>query len=75
MAIKSGLLYLQVRPFTDKEWDTLPHVVMTRMEEGDSKVLDYDLETDTFSDNCLSPNVCVHCVFVMHVGMCEDVDV
>ena len=24
MAIKNGLAYLQQRPFTDKEWDTLP---------------------------------------------------
>jgi hypothetical protein len=27
--IKSGLAYLTMRPNTDKEWDTLPHVIMT----------------------------------------------
>jgi hypothetical protein len=27
--IKDGLPYVRIRPYTDKEWDTLPHVILT----------------------------------------------
>ena len=29
LSIKTGLTYLIIQPYTDKEWDTLPHVIMT----------------------------------------------
>ena len=42
--IQHGLPYVSIRPFTDEEWDTLPHVVWTSDMEWDPSVLDCDLE-------------------------------
>ena len=38
--IINGLPYLRMRPNTQHEWDTLPHVALTSGEEWDPKVLD-----------------------------------
>ena len=43
----NGLPYLAIRPFTDNEWETLPHIVLTSDVEWDPSVLDRD------SDNFL----------------------
>ena len=53
--IKNGLPYVSMRPYTDAEWDTLPHVVWTSDTDWDPAVLDQtlsNLETwyDTVSD-------------------------
>ena len=37
---------MKIRPYTDSEWDDLPHVVMTGAEEWDPSVLDFDLESE-----------------------------
>ena len=44
--IKNGLARMTLRPFTDKEWDTIPHVFMTNKLEWDPSVLDHDLTDD-----------------------------
>ena len=44
MSVHAGLPYVTMRPFTDHEWDTLPHVLWTADEDWDPSVLDYDLE-------------------------------
>lgn len=38
--IRNGLAYLDIRPFTDGEWDSLPHVTMTSDIAWDPSVLD-----------------------------------
>ena len=38
--ICDGLPYLQMRPFTDKEWQELPHVIMTSDEDWNPNNLD-----------------------------------
>ena len=38
-----GLPYIQQRPNTDKEFEDLPHVIMTSSEEWDPKVMDFKL--------------------------------
>ena len=53
--IKNGLPYIPIRPYTDAEWDTLPHVEWTSDMDWDPTVLDQsitDKETwyDTVSD-------------------------
>jgi hypothetical protein len=40
--IKDGLPYVKMRPFTDAEWDTLPHVILTNNVNWDPTVLDDD---------------------------------
>ena len=42
--IRGGLPYITMRPYTDKEWDELPHVVWTSAQTWDPSVLDFDLE-------------------------------
>ncbi|MFM8622458.1 MAG: hypothetical protein ACKOB3_03670, partial [Holophagaceae bacterium] len=38
--MRNGLAYLDMRPFTDLEWDTYPHVVMTSDVNWDPSTLD-----------------------------------
>jgi hypothetical protein len=42
ISIKNGLPRMQIRPFTNDEWEQLPHVVMTGDTTWDPSVLDYD---------------------------------
>jgi hypothetical protein len=44
--VKDGLPYVQVRPYTDEEWDTLPHVILTSDVDWDPTVLDHNLDDD-----------------------------
>lgn len=44
--IRNGLPYIMMRPYTDKEWDDLPHVLFTSGSEWDPTVLDHDLDND-----------------------------
>jgi hypothetical protein len=44
LSIKDGLARLQIRPYTDHEWDTLPHVIVTSELEWDPSVLDHDFK-------------------------------
>ena len=43
--IKDGLAYLPLRPFSDQEWEQLPHVVMTADDEWDPTILDNHIST------------------------------
>jgi len=44
--IRQGLPYLEMQPFTDKEWDALPHVTITHEADWDPEVLDNELSDD-----------------------------
>lgn len=44
--IINGLPYTPMRPFTDKEWDTLPHVQLTLDSEWDPRVLDHSISNN-----------------------------
>jgi hypothetical protein len=44
--IKSGLPYVKMRPYTDDEWDTLAHVILTGDGDWNPSVLDHDLTDD-----------------------------
>ena len=46
LSIKYGLPYVSIRPFTDAEWDTLPHVVWTSDTDWDPAVLDCSIEDE-----------------------------
>jgi hypothetical protein len=41
--VKSGLPYVKIRPYTNEEWDSLPHVVLTRDGNRNPSVLDHSL--------------------------------
>jgi hypothetical protein len=44
--IKDGLACLSIRPYTDHEWDNLPHVILAYEVEWDPSVLDHDFKED-----------------------------
>jgi hypothetical protein len=37
---------LPIRPYTDTEWDSLPHVLLTADNEWDTKIIDYNFKED-----------------------------
>ena len=42
--ICSGLPYIKMQPYTDQEWEVLPHVVLTSDDTWDPAVLDHDMD-------------------------------
>jgi hypothetical protein len=44
--IHHGLPYVKMRPYTDVEWETLPHVIWTGDTDWDPTVLDHTLDDD-----------------------------
>ena len=50
LSIVNGLPYLQMRPFTNKEYETLPHVIMTSSQPWDPRMYDnyVDPESNTY---------------------------
>lgn len=45
--IINGLPYLKMYPNSRKEWDTLPHVILTSGDDWNPKVIDHDLTNDS----------------------------
>jgi len=43
--VRSGLPYLELRPYTDTEYETLPHVIMTSDVDWDPSILDKEFPT------------------------------
>ena len=50
LSIKNGLPRMQLRPYTDEEWDNLPHVFLTSETEWDPSILDHEHEDDQWFD-------------------------
>ena len=46
LTVRNGLARLKLRPYTDKEWDELPHVFMTGEPQWDPTILDHDPDTE-----------------------------
>ena len=46
LSIQDGLTRLTIRPYTDQEFDTLPHVILTSELEWDPSVLDHTFKED-----------------------------
>ena len=44
--IKGGLSYISMHPYTDSEWDSLPHITLTSDTLWDPSILDMDLDDD-----------------------------
>ena len=38
--IRSGLPYMNMRPYTNKEWEDLPHVILTADADWDPSIMD-----------------------------------
>ena len=46
LSIADGLPHLKMRPCTDEEWDTLPHVILTSDADWDPRALDHSVDDD-----------------------------
>jgi hypothetical protein len=44
--VQRGLPYLDMHPYTDKEWEELPHIHITHEEDWDPSVLDHEQSND-----------------------------
>ena len=44
--IKDGLPYVSLRPYTDTEWETLPHIIWTRDSDWDPSIFDHEFDED-----------------------------
>ena len=42
--IKDGLPYVSLRPYTNTEWETLPHVIWTRDSDWDPSIFDHEFD-------------------------------
>ena len=51
LVIKDGLTRLDIRPHTDEEFDTLPHVFLTSELEWDPTVMDHEFTDESEWDN------------------------
>ena len=64
LCIQSGLARLDIRPFTDAEWEALPHVFLTAETEWDPSALDHEFDhdaqwSDPPSDSSADPSLSV----------------
>ena len=50
LSIKNGLPRMQLRPYTDEEWDELPHIFLTSELDWDPSVLDHEHENEQWFD-------------------------
>jgi hypothetical protein len=46
LSIQKGLAYMAMRPFTDAEYASLPHVIMTSDVDWDPSVMDLPIESN-----------------------------
>jgi hypothetical protein len=57
LSIRDGLPYLGMRPYTDSEYDSLPHVILTSDVDWDPRVLDFDIDDDDAWYDAISNNL------------------
>jgi hypothetical protein len=55
--IRDGLPYLGMRPYSDSEYDSLPHVILTSNIDWDPRVLDFDINGNNDWYDAISDNV------------------
>jgi hypothetical protein len=46
LSVQDGLTRLNIHPYTDQEFETLPHVILTSELEWDPSVLDHEFKED-----------------------------
>ena len=47
LSIRNGLPYLKMRPYTNKEYEQLPHVIMTSDEEWNPRIFDNEIDPNS----------------------------
>jgi len=56
MRFRNGLGYIAMRPFTDYEWDSLPHVILTGEPDWDPSVMDFEIDEEWYESSPDDPN-------------------
>jgi hypothetical protein len=78
LSIRDGLPYLAMRPYTDEEFDSLPHVVLTGDSNWDPRILDLDIDDDDDWYDAIADNVdhaALFDVFGEYKGRTPDLEV
>jgi hypothetical protein len=57
LSIRDGLPYLGMRPYTDSEYESLPHVILTSDVDWDPGVLNFDIDDNDDWYDAISDNV------------------
>ena len=57
LSVRDGLPYLDMRPYTDDEYNKLPHVIFTSDVDWDPHILDFDVEGNDEWYDAISDNV------------------
>jgi hypothetical protein len=57
LSIRDGLPYLGMRPYTDVEYESLPHVILTSDVDWDPRILDFDIDDNDDWYDAISDNV------------------
>ena len=60
LACRHGLLYLDIRPVRDDEWDKLPHCYLTSANEWDPKVCDHEVSEEWYEKTAISHSTKEH---------------
>jgi hypothetical protein len=72
LAIKDGLARLDIRPHTDHEFDTLPHVSLTSELEWDPTILDHQYhDSSEWGDDAASAHGTLHNSRYNEFGHCR----
>ena len=64
--VRNGLLYTEGRPYTNHEWDTLPHIHLTSNEEWDPTQADYSVDEDDYHNTPRHPSSVDDSLFDIH---------
>jgi hypothetical protein len=59
ISTRQGLPYIRLRPYTDKEWNTLPRIALTSPHPWTPSVLDSGVD-DTWYDKVTEPSMYVN---------------
>ena len=57
ITFRKGLPYIKLRPFTDRDWKTIPHVYLTSPDEWDPTIVDSDVPDSWFDQQPKDSNV------------------
>ena len=55
--VRDGLPYLDMRPYTDVEFDSLPHVILTSDVNWDPRIMDFDVADDEAWYDAISDDI------------------
>jgi len=63
ITFRKGLPYIRIRPFTDHDWKTIPHVYLTSPDDWNPAILDSNVPDSWFDQQPRDPNLLRQSIF------------